>query len=156
MSEVNPDIKSINIKVDQSRGVLIPSITLGVNNQERVFSFDKISDGTVKWIALCVDLLSLNTFSAIEEPENFLHPRMQELFISLVRNVCEKNAISKIVSTHSESLLNLCAPNELIIFDFDENGTTASRPDNMENLEQVLANSDFELGYFYRTGVLSV
>lgn len=79
---------------------------------------------------------------------------MQEIFVKLVRDRLISADRVFLVSTHSESLLNLCTPDELLVFRFDRFGTTARRPNNQAELRAVLKSSRFGLGHYYRVGAV--
>ncbi len=154
VSEVNPDITDIETSPNNDDATLSADVLMNLDGQQRKFAFRKISDGTVKWLALVTALFAAPAYGAIEEPENFLDPRMQEIFVKLVRDRLISADRVFLVSTHSESLLNLCTPDELLVFRFDRFGTTARRPNNQAELRAVLKSSRFGLGHYYRVGAV--
>ncbi|OYX36317.1 MAG: hypothetical protein B7Y99_02470 [Caulobacterales bacterium 32-69-10] len=149
--EVNPDIESVDVTLDFQEALLKPSVKFRFD--EKPFGFNRISDGTVKWISLATMLLLGESSSVIEEPENFLHPFMQEVFIALCRQVMKSDGTrALIISTHSPTLLDCCGPKELRIFEIRDGKTFASRVANRTELAGKIANSRFGLGYYYKTG----
>jgi len=119
------------------------------------FSFSRISDGTVKWLALTTVLFAEPGLSLIEEPENFLHPFMQESFVTLCRQALKLDPRRiLVISTHSPTLLDCCRPNELTLFELGEGQTRAARVANREQLEAKLQESRFGLGHYYKIGAL--
>lgn len=151
--EVNPHIQKAEVRLDFHEALLRPVMVFDFDGKRSEFPFRRISDGTVKWLALVTILISEETLSVIEEPENFLHPLMQEAFIGLCRQVlsADENR-SIIISTHSPTLLDCCTPDELSIFDLQGGRTTSSRAENEKELSDTISNSRFGLGHFYRTG----
>jgi predicted ATPase len=151
--EVNPNIERVSVELDFFGAMFRPSMVFHLGDSIEEFPLARVSDGTVKWLGLTASMFLAESFSVIEEPENFLHPFMQESFVALCRQVI-KTAPQRsiIVSTHSPTLLNCCSPRELIIFDLEDGETRASLVANREELAIQIAKSRFGLGYYYRTG----
>lgn len=152
--EVNPDIARVGVELDFHEAQLKPSMTFQFGDALETFPMSRISDGTVKWLTLASILFLNEDLSVIEEPENFLHPFMQETFIGLCRHVLHDSTRFVVISTHSPTLLDCCSPSELTIFETVGGHTRASRVKNREELATKIKNSRFGLGYFYRTGGL--
>lgn len=146
----NESIESLSVVNDPFTNQL--QLKVGVKNDEgnmsSILPFSSLSDGTVKWICLVTLMLTNPSIACIEEPENFLHPRMQSLFVDIVRNhITESSPI--ILTTHSESLLNAIEPNEIICVRFENGRTKASNPENIEDLRNEMNETGFGLGYYY-------
>jgi len=151
--EVNPHIRRAEVQLDFHEAQLRPVMVFGYPGGDSEFPFRRVSDGTIKWLALVTILFSEDSLSVIEEPENFLHPFMQEVFIALCRKVLEAEpSRSLIISTHSPTLLDCCSPSELSIFEMQDGRTVASSVENAEELNETISRSRFGLGYFYKTG----
>lgn len=151
--EVNADISQARVHLDFHEALLRPVMEYNYNGRKAEFPFRRVSDGTVKWLALVTILVAENNLSVIEEPENFLHPFMQEAFVALCRQVISADPDRAIiVSTHSPTLLDCCSPQELTIFENVEGRTVSSRVANRDELAAVIAKSRFGLGYYYKTG----
>ncbi|MCX5976573.1 MAG: AAA family ATPase [Coprothermobacterota bacterium] len=85
------------------------------------------SDGTLKMLAYLV-LLNDPTpppFIGIEEPENFLHPRLLPELAEECRAACERTQL--LVTTHSPFFLNALRPDEVRVLWRDEQGYTQTR-----------------------------
>ncbi|MEI6510117.1 MAG: AAA family ATPase [bacterium] len=85
------------------------------------------SDGTLKILAYLV-LLNDPTpppFIGIEEPENFLHPRLLPELAEECRAACERTQL--LVTTHSPFFLNALRPDEVRVLWRDEQGYTQTR-----------------------------
>jgi len=150
--EVNRDIDTVNVTLDFVNAKIVPMMKFNSGAQ---YSFERISDGTVKWLSLVTMLFIEPDLSLIEEPENYLHPHMQESFIALCRTVLdEAQDRVLIVSTHSPVVIDCCSPDELIIFESIGGRSRASAIANIEHLRTKLHTSRFGLGYFYRMGAL--
>lgn len=70
--------------------------------------FALVSDGTAKWFALVTAIITSSSLFIIEEPENFLHPRMQKEIVRIVRDLFtpEGASLLAVMTTHSETILN--------------------------------------------------
>lgn len=109
-------------------------------------SLAALSDGTVKWLALVCYIIMDRLSMAIEEPENFLHPAMQENLISILRETYEgRRDRYVLISTHSETILDICSPRELILFSFDDTRTSCRRVESPEEVEIQINESGFRL-----------
>ena len=85
------------------------------------------SDGTLKMLAYLVMLYDPEPppFIGIEEPENFLHPRLLPDLAEECRAACERTHL--LVTTHSPFFLNALRPREVRILWRDEQGYTQTR-----------------------------
>jgi predicted ATPase len=153
--EVNPSIAQVDVELDFMEAQLRPSMRFLFGNRDEIISFTRISDGTVKWLTLVTILLAEPSLNIIEEPENFLHPFMQEAFVTLCRKVIEEDSRRTIlVSTHSPSVLDCCGPTEVTMFELNEGQSRATRVANWQELTAKIQRSRFGLGYYYKTGAL--
>lgn len=93
--------------------------------RQRVARF--ASDGTLKMLAYLVLLYDPEPppFIGIEEPENFLHPRLLLELAEECRAACERTQL--LVTTHSPFFLNALRPEEVRVLWRDEQGYTQSR-----------------------------
>jgi predicted ATPase len=80
------------------------------------------SDGTLKMLAYLVLLYDPEPppFIGIEEPENFLHPRLLPELAEECRAASERGQL--LVTTHSPFLVNALRPEEVRVLYRDENG----------------------------------
>lgn len=156
---VNPAIREIDVKPDLASGRLVGILSTAVHEEDDKdllsLPFAAVSDGTIKWLTLTTALLAGTRVVGIEEPENFLHPEAQRRFISLVRDLFSDRPEPSFIflSTHSESILNACRPEELVLVAFD-NSTRVRRPNNVEKISEEIRNSGFGLGYFYSANAI--
>lgn len=158
LSMAVPSVDSVSSRVDRATG----KIQLVFNQCQRdgeVVIADEVyavlaSDGTIKWLALIVSLL-IHEMPLIEEPENFLHPWMQQEYISLLREQFSNNKFDSIVfTTHSETLLNSLKPSEVHVVSSAGNRTYSRKIRNQKSLQKAIDESGFGLGFHYMTGEL--
>lgn len=85
------------------------------------------SDGTLKMLAYLVVLFDPNPppFIGIEEPENFLHPRLLHELAEECRAATERTQL--LVTTHSPFFLNALTPSEVRVLWRDSGGFTQTR-----------------------------
>ncbi len=85
------------------------------------------SDGTMKMLAYLTVLYDPTPpqFIGIEEPENFLHPRLLPELGEECRIASERAQL--LVTTHSPFFLNTCQPKEVRILYRDEKGFTQAK-----------------------------
>ncbi|WP_306003105.1 AAA family ATPase [Brevundimonas sp. C43] len=154
--EVNPSIQNIEVRLDLAEALLKGFVSTHEDQGGNEFAFSRLSDGTIKWITLVTILFSQNHFRTIEEPENFLHPRMQESFISLCRDILEGSPADRqiLISTHSQTLLNCCNIDEISVFDSHSGLTHARRAPDIEGVRLLIEDSGFGAGDLYRMGAL--
>jgi predicted ATPase len=81
-----------------------------------------VSDGTLKMLSYLVVLMDPEPpqFIGIEEPENFLHPRLLPELAEECRAASERSQL--LVTTHSPFFLNGTTPEEVRVIYRDENG----------------------------------
>lgn len=123
------------------------------NNSDNKFSSNSLSDGTIKLLALLVGVVrQKEKTTIIEEPENYLHPYANKLLIEYLRETFENGTC--ILTTHSETILNMIRPEELIICELKKGYTKCRRLENIDKLKEVIAKSGFGCGYHYIAGNL--
>ena len=83
-----------------------------------------VSDGTLKMLAYLTVLLGPDPaqFIGVEEPENFLHPRLLPELAEECRRASEHSQL--LVTTHSPFFLNGVLPHEVRVLYRDESGYT--------------------------------
>jgi predicted ATPase len=110
-----------------------------------------VSDGTAKWFALMTALLMSEHGFCIEEPENYLHPKLQEDIVDIARSCAESAEDDRFVlmTTHSQTLLDAVLPEELIVVSRRHVRTRCSRLLNSSALEEIISETGSGLGHFY-------
>lgn len=147
---VFPDLMDIAVTADPHTGKYQAYLIVGKDNALRI-PMQSASDGTVKWLCFIGVLVSMPGTYSFEEPENFLHPKMQQFLAELIRESMDGRNGNEhlIMSTHSETMINQFRPEELVIFDFVENRTHARRISNPQAVQSEINRGGFGLGYYY-------
>lgn len=151
----NGAIDSLNIKSDPFDNKLTVRVSFSRGKQldSTQLPLSSLSDGTIKWLCLVLVSLSTDSLFSVEEPENYMHPRLQKEFLDLIRNSVDKKQ-SVLLSTHSQSLIDQCEPSEIVVVRFTNDRTTAMRPNNLSELEDEIRATGFGLGHYYVAGAL--
>ena len=114
------------------------------------------SDGTLKMLAYLVLLYDPEPppFIGIEEPENFLHPRLLPELAEECRKTCERTQL--LVTTHSPFFLDALRPEEVRILWRDDAGhTQARRAADLPGV-QAFMNEGALLGHLWMEGQFGV
>ncbi len=110
------------------------------------------SDGTLKMLAYLTVLYDPNPprFVGIEEPENFLHPRLLPELGEECRLASERTQL--LVTTHSPFFLNTCRPQEVRVLFRDEQGfTQVRRASDIAGINEFM-NAGASLGHLWMEG----
>ena len=152
----NAAIKDIDVVNDTFNNQLRVSFIVESGEYTATVPLSFMSDGTLKWLTLVTAALTAPSVFSIEEPENYLHPQMQAQFISIMREILfrEKKDACTLMTTHSETVLNHCRPDELIVISFGEGKTVAHRSTNQRELSIEIEKTGFGLGYYYIAGAI--
>lgn len=118
------------------------------------YGVQHLSDGSLKFLALCVAISMANySFLHLEEIENYLHPKAIDFLFSLMREHIKEKNVQFLISTHSETVLNQCDPEEVIISKrFEQKGTKYIVPKNIQTLTKELDAGGFGLGTYWSMG----
>lgn len=114
------------------------------------------SDGTLKMLAYLVLLYdpAPPPFIGIEEPENFLHPRLLPELAEECRAATERTQL--LVTTHSPFFLNALTPEEVRVLWRDEQGYTQTRrASDLPGVPQFVEQGAL-LGHLWMEGQLGV
>jgi predicted ATPase len=114
------------------------------------------SDGTLKMLAYLVLLYDPEPppFIGIEEPENFLHPRLLPELVEECRASCQRTQL--LATTHSPFFLNALRPEEVRVLWRDEQGYTQSRrAADLLGVSEFVENGAL-LGHLWMEGQLGV
>ena len=114
------------------------------------------SDGTLKMLAYLIVLYDPEPpqFVGIEEPENFLHPRLLPELAEECRAAAERSQL--LVTTHSPFFLNAMRPEEVRVLYRDEQGfTQATRASEIPRIREFVA-AGAAMGHLWLEGRLGV
>lgn len=110
------------------------------------------SDGTLKLLAYLVVLYDpeLPRFVGVEEPENFLHPRLLPELAEECRAASERSQL--LITTHSPFLLNAMKAEEVrVLYRNDEGFTQAVRTSDIQGVPEFM-NAGASLGHLWLEG----
>lgn len=150
-----PELNDISITQDPHTGKFLIYLLIGSNPSLKI-PISAASDGTVKWLAFLTLIVSHGNAASIEEPENFLHPKMQQCLVDILRDSMKDKKSFFIISTHSETLINQCRPDEIILFEFNQfsKHTQCRRIEEPESIIREINQTGFGLGYYYASDAL--
>jgi hypothetical protein len=150
------DLTDITTVHDPHTGKYLGGLTIDSEKPIKI-PLQSVSDGTLKWLCLVCLIIAQGFAYSIEEPENFLHPKMQKYLVALIREYMSSGKAMDyfILSTHSESLINQCNPEELVLFEFKESRTSCRRISDPSRVQEEINNTGFGLGYYYASNALS-
>lgn len=107
-------------------------LQLVVKEQGREVATNRLSDGTLQWLALLAVLLSPNLppLICLEEPEVGLHPDAIPLLGGLLREAGQRSQL--IVTTHSTRLLDNFTPEDVVVCEKVDGATKLRRLNEAE------------------------
>lgn len=145
-------VRSLNFHRDLDTGRYLGQAGVLRGRSTSKIPLGKLSDGTLKWLALLTQIETADLF-AVEEPENFLHPAMQREAVRFLREFTAGKRIV-LVTTHSETVVSALRPEELIVVRDIRGRTVASRLRHPDALVEILNQTGFGLGHVYLSGEL--
>ncbi len=153
---VIPDLQGISSIADPHSGKYLVYLHVGDEEKSLKIPLQSASDGTLRWLAFACLIVSRGSEYTFEEPENFLHPKMQQYLIDLLRDsLSDKSEFARyIISTHSETVINQCLPSEIILFNFENGETVCNRLSNSEELVEQVNQTGFGLGHYFAINAL--
>ena len=111
-----------------------------------------VSDGTLKMLTYLILLYDPEPppFIGVEEPENFLHPRLLHELAEECRAASERTQL--LITTHSPFFLNALHPSEVWVLWRDEHGfTNASRVSDLRGVNEFMEEGAL-LGHLWMEG----
>lgn len=155
-SLVNPNLSDVEVTNDPYENKLKVSALVRTDSNQVRMPLNLLSDGTIKWLALVTALSTSVSYFAIEEPENYIHPKMQQEFAQIVRETCERSEeMFALITTHSETLLNAMKPHEIIIVSMQDGRTVAKNILDPDLIAAEINRTGFGLGYYYVTDAVN-
>lgn len=114
---------------------------------EIIIDAQSMSDGTLRFIAILVAILTLpkNSQLVIEEVDNGLHASRIHLLIEILRDMGKKRNIDILITTHNSTLLTQMGPSMIpfVILTYRSNDDGTSQLillEDIESLPKLLAN----------------
>lgn len=122
----------------------------------------QMSDGQLCFLALLSLIYCPSELGAplycIEEPENYLHPRLLQTLVGLLDQVQKElgpRSAQVVTSTHSLELVDKVGLDDLIVFEKRTGATKCIRPGKKSHLRELLSREEMGLGDLYYSGALS-
>jgi predicted ATPase len=115
-----------------------------------------VSDGTLKMLSYLLVLMDPDPpqFIGIEEPENFLHPRLLPELAEECRHASERSQL--LVTTHSPFFLDAMRPEEVRVIYRDEKGySKVERASDVEGVAEFV-KAGASMGHLWLEGHLGV
>lgn len=118
---------------------------------DAIFPAEALSDGTLRYICLCVLLLQPDppALLTLDEPELGLHPHAVVQLADMLRSAAVRSQV--VIATQSVTLLNQFSLNDLVVAEREDGATTLRRPDR-EALREWL--EEYSLGELWEKNVL--
>ncbi|WP_395573036.1 AAA family ATPase [Streptomyces sp. BK79] len=118
---------------------------------DAVFPAEALSDGTLRYICLCVLLLQPDppALFTLDEPELGLHPYAIVQLSDMLRSAAVRSQI--VIATQSVTLLNQFSLDDIVVVEREEGATELRRPAS-EELQGWL--EDYSLGELWEKNVL--
>lgn len=120
-----------------------------------------MSDGELCFLALLSLIFAPTELGAplycVEEPENYLHPRLLTALMELQRQRQEElgeKAAQVIVATHSLHLVDSAHLEDLIVLERRAGSTICTKPSEKGELRALISREDVGLGDLYYSGAL--
>lgn len=157
--EVFPDLQDVLSWPTPQSTVYIASREKYLTSPTTVW---QMSDGELSFIALLSLIFAPaelgSALYCVEEPENYLHPRLLIVLTELLKQVQmelgEKSG-QLIVSTHSPQLIDRCSINDLVLFRRNQGATECVRPRDNEHFKKLVESGEIGLGELYYSGALA-
>jgi predicted ATPase len=120
----------------------------------------RMSDGELAFLALMSIILAPEELSppllCLEEPENYLHPRLIEILVELMnQRQLEPRAPQIIMTTHSPLLVDKLRLDELVVTKNTDGATRLTYPSSKKHLKTLLSDKSTSLGDLWYSGALS-
>ena len=124
-----------------------------IENNEKYFDANDLSDGSIRFIALATLLLqpTLPKVIIIDEPELGLHPTAIVKLAGMIKSVASRGC-QIIVSTQSVNLINNFDAEDIITVDRKDNQSTFTRLNN-DTLQHWL--NDYSLGELWTKSIIN-
>ncbi len=113
----------------------------------------RLSDGTIRWLALLAILLDPKPppLVCIEEPELGLHPDLMHSLARILKSASERMQL--VITTHSEALVDAFrdSPEDIIVCERPGGSTTMRRLDRLQLSEWL---KEYSLGQLWSRGMI--
>jgi predicted ATPase len=122
------------------------------NSFSKPMYMHQLSEGTLRflWLSALLQSPGLTALTLLDEPEVSLHPELLSLLAGLLREAAQSKQI--VVATHSDRLIRFLKPEEIVVMDAADDGTTTLTWADKMNLEEWL--KDYSLDELWSNGRL--
>jgi len=122
-------------------------------NFSRPLYTHQLSEGMLRflWLVTLLQSPGLTALTLIDEPEVSLHPELLSLLAGLLREASSLRT-QIVVATHSDRLVSFLKPEEVVVMDAADDGTSTLTWADQMHLEQWL--EDYTLDDLWRSGRL--
>ncbi len=148
-----PALHSIDVNNDPFDNQIRARVTLDSREGPQL-PLAALSDGTLKWMSLATALLTTRRIIGIEEPENFIHPAVQQHALKLIRDQTPDDSFV-LVSSHSHSIVDAAFPEEIVFVYLKDSKTVTHRIKNPERIKKLVDETGFGMSTFYTSGALA-
>lgn len=123
------------------------------NNFTKPLYTHQLSEGILRflWLVSLLQSPGLTALTLLDEPEVSLHPELLSLLAGLLREAAHKRT-QIVVATHSDRLIRFLKPDEVVVMDSAEDGTSTLTWADKMNLEEWL--QDYSLDELWSNGRL--
>jgi predicted ATPase len=110
----------------------------------------QLSEGMLRFLWLITLLYSpgLTEVTLLDEPEVSLHPELLSILVDVMREVSENKQI--VIATHSDRLVRFLRPDEVVVMDFNDDGSVRATWADSLDLNKWL--EDYSLDEVWRIG----
>jgi predicted ATPase len=161
LRDVFPDILQIKTIPTADGKVHVSVDEKGLKRATNVW---QLSDGFLHFMSL-LSLIYVppelsGTVFLIEEPENYIHPRLLETLVTLLRQIRQGASLSNqplaqiLLTTQSPYLVDRFHLEELIWIEKRDGATRAFHPSDKKHLRELVENKDLGLGDLMYAGAL--
>jgi predicted ATPase len=137
-------------------------ISVGASEQRFAspFGIARMSDGELAFLSLMSLILAPEELAppliCIEEPENYLHPRLLEVLVEVLKQrLGEPHPPQIIATTHSLQLVDKLEIDDLIVAERIDGASRFTRPGNKRHFKELLSSEDLSLGDLLFSGALT-
>jgi predicted ATPase len=161
MQDTFPGLEQLIPEPTQAGQVFLTTREKYLRSPIRVWS---LPDGELAFLALVSLILAPPEMGApivsVEEPENHLHPKLLTTLVELLNGTQTRLSDEGIVlaqvfaTTHSPSLVNSFAPEDVLVVEKKEGGTKYTRASDRKGLKDLLSRNELGLGELWHSGVI--
>ena len=149
-----PQLRSVEF-VEPSNNLREVSVVLNEEGLRRPTSLSDASFGTVRMLGLLALLHDPYppALTCVEEIENGLHPQALEMLVERIREASDRTQF--LIATHSPALVDRLYPDEFVVCERNEDGSSAIPAIPTDKVRRIVATSeDLPLGELWFSGVL--